>query len=307
MNYLYYDNINNFGDDLNTWLWPKIFKRDKIANCNNTPYFLGIGSILNKPFVERHNLTSNVKKYIFGAGVSGFNANIYEIMDTTWDIRFLRGPLSSIVLGNKHKYITDAAYAIRQINIFEEIKNTKKKYKVSIMPHFKSVRYIDWQSICSELGFHYISPIVKSDDVEFILSEISASEMLITEAMHGAILADIFRVPWHRFVYDIYRTDGAEYTEFKWNDWLYSIGMHKYDFIKFPYKKQRISNVIKMYTKGLVAIELWYCSKKQIIKKFKNIDNHNYFLSESSILQSIDERIEEQIFLLNQEVIHTSL
>lgn len=194
MEYLYYKTKKgNFGDDLNGWLWPKLFGEE---DSSDDLAFLGIGTILyehNKHIIGARNK----RKVVFGTGVRP----VYKQfpMDDQWDVRFLRGPLSSNHFNRKFDYISDAAYALQLLPEFQQIAQTSKQYEVSFIPYFKSESYFDWKSICKELGIHYITTHTDLG-IEYTLREIAASKFVISEAMHGAILADILRIPWRRFI-----------------------------------------------------------------------------------------------------------
>ncbi len=87
------------------------------------------------------------------------------------------------------------------------------------MPHAKSARDGEnvWDLICKNINFGYIDPRWSR---EKILSGISQTEILLTEAMHGAIVADALRVPWIPI-----RTN-TSILAFKWQDWCLSVGLN---------------------------------------------------------------------------------
>jgi len=87
MNLIYYKSEKgNFGDDLNVWLWPKVFKQDLFQDNKDVAFF-GIGSILieNSDFINKAE-TYN-KKVIFGTGVRSIN-EAFDF-DNSWDVRFV--------------------------------------------------------------------------------------------------------------------------------------------------------------------------------------------------------------------------
>jgi succinoglycan biosynthesis protein ExoV len=297
MEYIYYkDPRGNFGDDLNGWLWSKLFGEEDL---NNKDAFLGIGSILfnnNKIITD----LKDRKKIVFGTGIRP----TYESFkyDNTWDIKFLRGPLSSYSFNNKYNYITDAAYAIRFIKDFESLKNTEKKYEVSVMPYFKSVDFCDWKLICDKLGYNYISPL-SENGVKFTLKEIASSKYLITEAMHGAILADILRVPWNRYVLTTPVTEGTMVSEFKWMDWLYSVGLNNVNttFIKFN-RTTFLNSWFKKISGNFLDVDIFV--KKVIIDDIllKLASVNQYYLSKDSIIQDIDTKMNDEIIEFKSEL-----
>jgi succinoglycan biosynthesis protein ExoV len=297
MKYLYYkDPKGNFGDDLNAWLWPKVFENQ---NLIENSYFIGIGTMLfnNNPLF---NNLKDKEKIVFGAGIRP-KYDFFQV-DETWKIIFLRGPLSAMNLNNKYPFITDAAYSLRSIPEFEQIKNTKKKYKISVMPYFKSCQFVDWENICKELGYHYISPRSEKG-TEFTLSEIAASECLISEAMHGAIIADVFRVPWSRFVFSTPSQEGELVSEFKWNDWLNSINIFRIQANFIPlFKKTSCNEKILNYSLRHLNVEFAFNTKKNVLEKLKN--NNEFFLSKDTDLKIIDEKLQKQIELLQIKLNH---
>lgn len=289
MEYIYFKAKNgNFGDDLNGWLWPKFFG----ANNSNDDYFIGIGSIL---FNNSKLLTAlkDKKKIVFGTGIRP--ADKPFVIDETWDIQFLRGPLSSGVLGKKHEYISDGAYALRLIKDFDRFKNINKKYKISLIPYFHSVEYFNWEDICLKLGYHYISPLSESG-VEHTLEEVASSEFVITEAMHGAIIADALRVPWSKFILSTPYTEGQMISEFKWMDWLYSVQL----LIDNPvymqlYRNSFANRWIKKLTNKTIDVKflLRGMVKKDILNQLSSVQN--FYLSKDSVIKEIDERIQSKI------------
>jgi succinoglycan biosynthesis protein ExoV len=66
------------------------------------------------------------------------------------------------------------------------------------------------------MGFAYIDPRWSTEQV---LAALSETEILLTEAMHGAIVADALRVSWIPI-----RTT-SKILAFKWQDWCQSVGL----------------------------------------------------------------------------------
>ena len=85
------------------------------------------------------------------------------------------------------------------------------------MPHHSTAHGNEWQQACKALDIHYIDPF--GFDIEDITRQIADSRLLIAEAMHGAIIADTFRVPW------IPVSSVPETKPFKWQDWCETIGL----------------------------------------------------------------------------------
>ncbi|GGZ14965.1 hypothetical protein GCM10007049_03740 [Echinicola pacifica] len=281
----------NFGDDLNPWLWEKLLDLSKMEEES---YFLGIGSILHGSNKLINSIPANSKKIVFGTGIRPNHTPI--AVDKTWDIKFLRGPLSSAYLGNGNPYISDAAYALCLTEEYDRLINLPKKHNISIMPYYRSCEIYDWEKISEQLGFNYISPL-SEEGVLHTMEEIASSKFVITEAMHGAILADILRVPWHRFIFTTPFTEGSGIAEFKWMDWLQTIDM----------KQSSPSIVPFLNDKGLLNKALRKLGNNQlVINSFKKsntrellIDNlaepKDYRLSTDSKIDTIKNQFHDQI------------
>jgi len=210
MHLFYYqrrDRASNFGDSLNPWLWhqllPGVFDEDE------TTTFVGIGTLLNNLLPSR--LPKARRIVVFSSGV-GYETGLPTI-DNAWNIYCLRGFLSAQKLGVPASLaVTDGAILVRRL--FEPAANKTNSF--AFMPHIHHANYgsATWQSICSEIGFKYIDP---RWSVEQVLAAISQTEVLLAEAMHGAIVADALRVPW------IPISTSARILNFKWLDWCSSI------------------------------------------------------------------------------------
>lgn len=296
MNYVYYkDPKGNFGDDLNGWLWPKLFGA---GNITDPEAFLGIGSILYDSSPLFRDLTDK-RKIVFGTGVRPAHKTFH--LDNSWDIRFLRGPLSAYAFNNQFPYVADAAYAIRQLPEFDKFLHVEKKHKVSVIPYFKSVPYFDWESLCYRLGFNYISPR-SENGVEHTLQEIASSQFVIAEAMHGAILADALRVPWHRFVLSTPHTEGSGVSEFKWMDWQAAIQLYNINatVVKL-YRKSFLHQKIKSFSGNRISAEFLAPDivKADLLKTLHGISE--FYLSEEDVIRRIDNKIHDHTFLLRKE------
>ncbi|SEW54169.1 polysaccharide pyruvyl transferase family protein [Chitinophaga arvensicola] len=296
MNYVYYkDPKGNFGDDLNGWLWPKLFGEGR---SDDPEAFLGIGSILFEGSPLFRDIPDKCK-IVFGTGVRP-SYHTFSL-DNTWDIRFLRGPLSAYAFNNQFPYIADAAYAIRQLPAFDQFLQVKKKYKVSVIPYFKSVPFFDWEALCKQLGFNYISPRSEKG-VEHTLQEIAASQYVIAEAMHGAILADALRVPWHRFILSTPHTEGSGVAEFKWMDWQAAIRLYNINATPVKlYRKSFLHQKIKAISGNRISAEFLATNmvKTALLEALSGVTE--FYLSEEDVIRRIDHKIYDQAFLLKKE------
>ncbi|UQG54163.1 MULTISPECIES: polysaccharide pyruvyl transferase family protein [unclassified Marinobacter] len=204
-------NSSNFGDDINPELLGRLFSKRLIASENVC--ILGVGTILNDHNIKA--VDSFKKKVIFSSGV-GYGA-VTNDLDESWDVVCVRGPKSAEALKvGAEKAVCDGAILLS--DYYEVFPESCRCISVTFIPHLKT----HWSAgkalkkITQSLGINYLSPDVTQ--VDFI-KQVSQSKLVITEAMHGAILADTMRVPW--LPIQIY-----EHNRFKWEDWFQSINQN---------------------------------------------------------------------------------
>lgn len=228
------DPRGNFGDELNPWLWSRLFgkyisgygnhaasnaQKNANNNANNNVnnnvnnndsdqlLFYGIGTILDNRIPEPP------EKIIFGSGYG------YGLKPNNLDrcrVSFVRGRKTAEVLGiGADKALTDPAILLRRF--FPLVPERDKIYSVSFIPHHTTAAGGYWQRACTALGIHYIDPL--GFDIAAVVNDISSSKLVIAEAMHGAIVADTFRVPW------IPVSSVRETNTFKWQDWCGTLNL----------------------------------------------------------------------------------
>lgn len=284
---LYYyqrpDGIQNFGDDLNSWLWNRLLK--KYINRSDDSVLIGIGTLLNNELVENNKKIN--KKLIFSTGV-GYGNGLPKL-DDSYKIYCLRGPLSAKALGvDPNLGIADGAILIRRL---VKIK-TEKKYEFSYMPHFAEACPA-WHSICQRNGFQYIS---SRQSIEEILDQLGKTKILIAEAMHGAIVADALRIPW------IPVTTNPGILQFKWQDWCQSLGL---DYQPKPLA--RIMTSLKRDRLSLMRNFRNHCSnlinQQKVSEQILEISNSSFpVLSKNSILEEKTSRLEDKLDHLKNDL-----
>lgn len=197
--------VPNFGDDLNNWLWPRLLP-EGLLDDEEDELFVGIGSILSSA------LPAAGKKFVFGAGYGGYS-DLPDISESgKWDIRFVRGPLTARKLGlDLSLAICDSAILLRKL---DKLPPPAQGIGVAVIPHFESIDRGFWANAVQDAGMHMIDPRA---EVETVLSEIQGAELVIAEAMHGAIVADALRVPWVPIL-PVYPAH-----HMKWDDWAMAL------------------------------------------------------------------------------------
>jgi succinoglycan biosynthesis protein ExoV len=290
MKLIYYkSNIGNFGDDLNVYLWDRLLP--KYFEEENDIAFLGIGSILTENSSLIRKAEGFKRKVVFGTGVRSINDYLY--FDESWHIPFVRGKYSSLKLfGNTSQYISDGAYGLILLNDYRNLVNSKKKNKIGFIPYFRSFDKVGWQQICDKLGWHLISPLEKN--ISFFIKEVVSCEKIISEAMHGAIIADIYRVPWQRIRYFSHIHETESVSEFKWNDWLSSIEIEN-RYVEIPYIK------FNFYKERLFPSRYKKLLQEKIFNSLLNL-KLTFNLSNQNVLDNVKIRFSDELFKLKQIV-----
>ncbi|MFC6669015.1 polysaccharide pyruvyl transferase family protein [Marinobacterium aestuariivivens] len=209
----------NVGDDLNLIVWGYFF--NGYIRGDSETALIGIGSVLDNRFDAIRS------KIVFGAGARSSDT-VPDMSDGSWDIRFVRGPNTVKALGIPEiKYISDPA--ILTPLVYSTLKKSRRKSgRVGLVPYlhtnFEYARLLG--------GVAELDVISVKQPPEIFIQKLLGCDYVYAEAMHGAILADAFRIPWKPI-----RISNKEHEkdthDFKWNDWLGSLDMHS-DFITLP-------------------------------------------------------------------------
>jgi succinoglycan biosynthesis protein ExoV len=193
----------NFGDELNALLWPRLLP--DLFDDEPDMLFLGIGSVLD----ARH--PPDAVKLVAGAGYGGYQKP--AALDATWLVHWVRGPRTAQLLGlPASRGLGDPAMLLP----LAERPRAGQGSAVGFMPHFESLAHAAWHEVAALAGLKLIDP---RGDPGAIITAIGECRLLLTEAMHGAIVADTLRVPW------IALHPQAAVHRAKWLDWSEALAM----------------------------------------------------------------------------------
>lgn len=271
----------NVGDDLNPWLFNKLFPT--VFTEKSKTALLGIGTQINDVLLSRINAEKIV---VFSTGV-GYGTRHFvnlPIVDETWDIICLRGPLSAQALQvSQDLAITDGGLLVKK---FFDPNQYTKKHKFSFMPHLKQAVEggNSWKIVCERAGFQYIDP---RWSVEKVVEAITTSEVILTEAMHGAILADTMRVPW------IAIQTSSEVFGFKWLDWCLSVGV--------PYRPETLPN-LQDPTRKKLTIDPWIQKREAVSTMTKIAKTILPVLSKDAQIDLLSNRLDEKLYQLKEKI-----
>ena len=276
----------NFGDNLNLWLWERLLPH--VLDEDETVAFIGIGTLIND--LLPHYTPIARKRVIFSTGV-GYGNGKAPIIDDSYKIYCLRGPLSAQKLELPPELaVTDGAVLVRRI--FNP--TSKKLYKYSYMPHHQLASEA-WKTLCEKLEFGYVDPTWPTEKV---LNAIGQTEVLLTEAMHGAIVADALRVHWIPII-----SDSATILNSKWKDWCLSVGLEyepkkiKRLILRTSDKKDILSSARKV--KHSIQ-NLW--QNQSVSLQFRNIiKQSNPYLSSDSKIEELTNELEIRLDRFKQD------
>ncbi|QDY71736.1 polysaccharide pyruvyl transferase family protein (plasmid) [Qingshengfaniella alkalisoli] len=186
-------------------MWHHLLPADFFDEDTST-LFIGIGSVI------QHNYPRDALKLVVGSGFGGYT-RLPDMSDKMWDFRFVRGPRTAEALGlDPQLAITDAAVLLRATPLPVADDNIG----VAFIPHYESIERGNWREACKLAGIHFIDPTEPTDRV---ISQLRGANLVITEAMHGAIVSDAVRTPWIgvKTMHHVHR--------FKWFDWVESLSI----------------------------------------------------------------------------------
>ena len=283
----------NIGDDINEIIWPHFFETSE--KTSNDHIIVGIGSLLNTniPKANKYTVIS-----------SGIGYGELPKIDKNWTFLAVRGEYSKKALNLADDVVLlDGAYLLRK---FHPKPDVTISHKIGYIPHVTSLEYGDWKKVCELANIHFIDPRLK---LERFLAELCSCEKVMTEAMHGAIIADCYEIPWKPIkAYHHINTQ-------KWNDWLSALG----ETAKFSYvtpvwynitvpKRDRLKNTIKkiifsIYPHFNITPPVYKMSDSSTYIKsaneLKSLSSKDFYLNKSERinkkLDSLIEKIKEHI------------
>lgn len=189
----------NFGDDLNTLLWPRLFP--DLAQLKDRVLFYGIGTLLD----GRHN--TRVKKVVLGTGIGQARA---AMTDPNWDFRWVRGPQSAREFNLPGKLaLGDSAWLWPGL-----AGGSDAQGPIGLIPHYATWDSYDWTEVAAQAGMMAINP--RQSPVA-VMAQMRQCSRILTESLHGAICADAMGIPWAACIL------AHRFNDFKWQDWLATV------------------------------------------------------------------------------------
>jgi succinoglycan biosynthesis protein ExoV len=214
MQLVYYrKQVPNFGDDLNASLWkglaPVLFDDDAETG------FVGIGTIIGMPCGGLRRL------HVFSSGIGNDLPERWR--DKQVEYWCVRGPVSARMLDlPADRAITDGAILTPLVEGFP--KAATGTGGTLVIPHFQTLDHPGWPEVAKLTGYELLDP---RGDPGSVIARIAAAKLVLTESLHGAILADVYGIPWIAFA------TSKNFGVTKWVDWTHSLGL-EFDLTMIP-------------------------------------------------------------------------
>ena len=263
---------NNFGDALNPWLWPR--ELGTLLDGMDGTWLVGIGSLLGdvRPFPHEG------LRLVVGAG-AGYGAP--PVLDANWRVYAVRGPRTAALMNLPAEAAAcDPAILVRRHFHPDE---GRPRSGVALMLHWRSANEA-WRAMAEDLGWSYVDPRAA---VETVMGTIAGAELLVTEALHGAIVADALRVPWIPI-----RSTG-EILAFKWQDWCSSVGL--------KYRPARVRQLYDGHAPGAGRAARAAVKRVLVKSRIREIAGHRPFLSTGEQLDRAAARLDAALDRLRED------
>ena len=192
----------NFGDDMNGFLWEHYFP--EMVGVDDGILLVGIGTVL------ADELPKAPLRVVMGSGAS-YGRLPADLDDPSWQVYAVRGPLTARAIGRPELAAADPAILLPLLPDFPATPRSGTIF----VPHWTTAEAGHWQEACELAGIGFVDP---RGEAKAVIRKIASAELVIAESMHGAIVADAFRVPWIPVV------TGRD-TPFKWHDWAKALDL----------------------------------------------------------------------------------
>lgn len=160
----------------------------------------------------------------------------------------------------------------------------KKKYKISIVPHYENYEYIQ-----SKFGDVYNVIKLNTDDIAHVISEITSSDYILSTSLHGIIVSHAYNIPALWIQHNRLKAGDG----FKFADYFSSVEIKEYMGISdfedsilskeedeiIAYLNDSYSNVIlpKRATITRIQSMLFGSAPFPLLSKYKDIIESNKF------------------------------
>jgi len=194
----------NFGDDINPYYFESVLQCTvRLETDRSLPHILGAGSILNK---------ATLQSVVMG---SGLLEPLKKDLENTYHIYAVRGELSRAHVSTEKDVLLGDP--ISMINLVVNPKNIPKVRTIGYVPHVT-----EYLAAKKALGgrYHIIDP---ANDPMGVVADIASCDRIISQSLHGLIVADAMNVP------NIWMKPSSKMTggAFKFDDYFSTVDGNK--------------------------------------------------------------------------------
>ncbi|EJU14715.1 ExoV-like protein [Sphingomonas sp. LH128] len=201
----------NFGDDLNDELWPALAPalfEGGTRGRDSGAAFVGIGTIVGIDPQGSRTL------HVFSSGAGYTRVDRWQACKVEYHC--VRGPVTARVLGlGADKVLTDGAILVPLLERYRP-QVSDRSGRVVVVPHYETLDFPGWHEAVQLAGFDLVDP---RDTPETVIRSLAGARLVLTESLHGAIIADAFGVPWRGFAVS------RNFSTAKWADWTFSLDL----------------------------------------------------------------------------------
>ncbi|WP_265501156.1 polysaccharide pyruvyl transferase family protein [Paracoccus beibuensis] len=192
---------------MNLWFWDHFLSGWRDHYPDRTLF--GIGSILGTRVLQAYD-----RVLVCGSG-SGYSS-LGPVDPDRVRISWVRGPLTARLLGLDDSIaISDPASLLTVMPEFAQL--PRGGNGTIFIPHRSTAQLqINWGRIGQMCNLQVVLP---NQDAKEVIRKIIGADLVVTESMHGAIMADAFRIPW------VPIKISNQFNDHKWNDWAMGLGL----------------------------------------------------------------------------------
>ena len=186
VNLIYWNEQNNFGDQLSPFIISSLINKDKYElifnQKKNDINIVGIGSYIH---------SAKNKSFIFGSGIRT-DPPIDKHNYIELNVCAVRGPLTKKFLEDRNIYVPDifGDPALLLSKFYTPVVINDLNTKIGIIPHHSNYKY--YKNIKLNDKFHLISPM---DDWHYIINQLVSCKCIISSSLHGLICSDAYNIP----------------------------------------------------------------------------------------------------------------
>jgi hypothetical protein len=275
---LYYCKCFNFGDELNKYLFEKVFCV-RFNYCTDIWYadYTAIGSVLGWSCQKKDGIKNSIKQKLYliynllrgnkiklskltvlGSGFMNWSDEYKIKYLRKMDFQIVRGKLTENYIRKNNLLKSNILLGDLGLLCPYMVKEIVKKYKLGIIPHYDDLNSSAIYDIYKKYGKKCIIINVQNN-VDMVITQITECENIISSSLHGLIVADSFNIPnlWFENPLKYIPMESKDLGRFKYMDYYSIYGIEDIE----P------RNILDFIDDSLDIIEKEYRVKKEIVEE----------------------------------------